>query len=193
MDQHSLDELLSGEFAEEWQQKLQGKLRQKAPVALRLAWQLIESSDGVSSTDGSANELCASHRGVWHRGCDARTEEHRQIPSAVHREMRPQLKAQSQLKGLLEGYYQRLGSGDSPVAWCTSVGPAEVLRSFGYEVYFPENHGALLGAKRLGSKYIPLANSAGYSPDICSYMTSDIGAYHRRAERAGDLWPGRRA
>lgn len=91
--------------------------------------------------------------------------------------MRPQLKAQSQLKGLLEGYYQRLGSGASPVAWCTSVGPAEVLRSFGYEVYFPENHGALLGAKRLGSKYIPLANSAGYSPETCSYMTSDIGAF----------------
>lgn len=87
------------------------------------------------------------------------------------------LAAQKQLKELLAGYYSRLAKRDKPVAWCTSVGPAELLRSFGYEVYFPENHGALIGAKRLGSKYIPMANQAGYSADICSYLTSDIGAY----------------
>jgi benzoyl-CoA reductase/2-hydroxyglutaryl-CoA dehydratase subunit BcrC/BadD/HgdB len=56
------------------------------------------------------------------------------------------------------------------------VGPAELLRSFGYEVYFPENHGALIGARRLGTKYIPAAGREGFSPDICSYLTGDIGA-----------------
>lgn len=65
----------------------------------------------------------------------------------------------------------------SPVAWCTSVGPAELLRSFGFEVYFPENHGALLGATRSAGGYIPSAVQAGYSGDVCSYLTSDIGAY----------------
>ena len=65
----------------------------------------------------------------------------------------------------------------SPVAWCTSVGPAELLRSFGFEVYFPENHGALLGATRSAGDYIPSAVQAGYSGDVCSYLTSDIGAY----------------
>ncbi|MBI4404314.1 MAG: 2-hydroxyacyl-CoA dehydratase [Deltaproteobacteria bacterium] len=63
------------------------------------------------------------------------------------------------------------------VAWCTSVGPAEILRSLGFEVFFPENHGALLGASRLCMETIPVANALGYSPDICSYLTSDIGAY----------------
>ena len=74
-------------------------------------------------------------------------------------------------------YFQRLGNREKPVAWCTSVGPAELLRSFGYEVYFPENHAALIGARRLGSKYIPASGSEGYSPDICSYLTSDVGSY----------------
>lgn len=91
--------------------------------------------------------------------------------------MRKPLETQGKLKKLLTDYYQRLGSGEVPVAWCSSVGPAELLRSFGFEVYFPENHGALIGARRLGAKYIPLANREGFSSDICSYLTSDIGAF----------------
>ena len=68
-------------------------------------------------------------------------------------------------------------SDKQKVAWCTSVGPAEILRSFGFKVYFPENHGAMLGASRLATDVIPKANAIGYSPEICSYLTSDIGAY----------------
>jgi len=62
-------------------------------------------------------------------------------------------------------------------AWCTSVGPAELLRSLGFNVFFPENHGAMLGASRMATDLIPLANARGFSPDICSYLTSDIGSY----------------
>jgi benzoyl-CoA reductase/2-hydroxyglutaryl-CoA dehydratase subunit BcrC/BadD/HgdB len=57
------------------------------------------------------------------------------------------------------------------------VGPAELLRSLGFEVYFPENHGAMIGSARMGADLIPRANALGYSPDICSYLTSDIGAF----------------
>jgi len=63
------------------------------------------------------------------------------------------------------------------IAWCTSVGPAELLRALGYIVYFPENHGAMLGSTRTSTDNIPAANAIGFSPDICSYLTSDIGAY----------------
>jgi benzoyl-CoA reductase/2-hydroxyglutaryl-CoA dehydratase subunit BcrC/BadD/HgdB len=68
-------------------------------------------------------------------------------------------------------------TGRAPIAWCSSVGPAELLRALGFLVYFPENHGALLGATRRSGDCIPRANSLGYSPDICSYLTSDVGAY----------------
>ena len=63
------------------------------------------------------------------------------------------------------------------VAWCTSVGPAELLQGFGFEVYYPENHAAILGATRQATDYIPHANAVGYSPDICSYLTADVGAF----------------
>jgi benzoyl-CoA reductase/2-hydroxyglutaryl-CoA dehydratase subunit BcrC/BadD/HgdB len=70
--------------------------------------------------------------------------------------------------------------GSPKVAWCTSVGPAELLLSLGYLVYYPENHGAMLGATRLAPNYIPVANAIGYSPDICSYLTSDVGAFIKK-------------
>lgn len=91
--------------------------------------------------------------------------------------MRQPLKTQLQLKDLLTNYFQQFQRREGPIAWCTSVGPAELLRSFGFEVFFPENHGALIGSRRLGEKYIPVARQEGFSPEICSYLTSDIGAY----------------
>ncbi len=63
------------------------------------------------------------------------------------------------------------------IAWCTSVGPAELLRGLGFLVYFPENHGAMLGATKMSTGFIDSATALGYKPTDCSYMTSDIGAY----------------
>ncbi len=80
------------------------------------------------------------------------------------------------LKTVMQEYFDRLDQAPK-VAWCTSVGPAELLRSFGFEVYFPENHGALLGATRTATEHIPTAVNCGFSGHICSYTTSDIGAY----------------
>ncbi|MFQ6610556.1 MAG: 2-hydroxyacyl-CoA dehydratase subunit D, partial [Fidelibacterota bacterium] len=37
--------------------------------------------------------------------------------------------------------------------------------------------GALLGASRAATKYIPHAHQAGYQSEICSYLTADIGAW----------------
>jgi benzoyl-CoA reductase/2-hydroxyglutaryl-CoA dehydratase subunit BcrC/BadD/HgdB len=88
--------------------------------------------------------------------------------------------ATKQLRGAMGAYFQELARGPEEgkkTAWCTSVGPAELLRSMGFNVYFPENHAAMLGAARMASDLIPLANAEGFSPDICSYLTSDIGSF----------------
>ena len=84
------------------------------------------------------------------------------------------------MKKIMSGYFHSLESGNKKIAWCTSVGPAELLRSFGFEVYFPENHGALLGATRTAMHYIPEAVKCGYSGHVCSYTTSDIGSYLKK-------------
>ena len=78
-------------------------------------------------------------------------------------------------------YYHELDAaskkGEPKIAWCTSVGPAEILRAMGFLIYFPETHSAMLGATRMATDLIPVANAMGYSPDICSYLTADIGAF----------------
>ncbi len=91
------------------------------------------------------------------------------------------LETSRRLKDLMCAYYRELDEASSNrsarIAWCTSQGPVELLRAMGFLVYFPENHGALLGATRMATELIPYATAVGYSPDICSYLTSDIGAF----------------
>jgi len=93
---------------------------------------------------------------------------------------RKDFEATRKMKGIMGKYYTELmGEKENgrKTAWCTSVGPAELLRALGFNVYFPENHGAMLGSTRMATDLIPLANARGFSPDICSYLTSDIGSY----------------
>jgi benzoyl-CoA reductase/2-hydroxyglutaryl-CoA dehydratase subunit BcrC/BadD/HgdB len=91
------------------------------------------------------------------------------------------IRAAKTLRGLLRTHFLTLDEASRDpgrkVAWMSSVSPVELVRAMGYEVYFPENHGAMLGATRTASSLIPHALSRGYSPDICSYLTSDIGSH----------------
>ena len=91
------------------------------------------------------------------------------------------IKATGEMNRIMADYFYELDkaskTGEKKIAWCTSVGPTELLRAMGFLVYFPENHGAMLGATRMSTDFIPEANAIGYSPDICSYLTSDVGAY----------------
>ncbi len=92
-----------------------------------------------------------------------------------------EIRSTAALREVMRGYYRELGDAvehhSAPVAWCTSVGPAELLRALGFRVFFPENHAAMLGAARSANRYMPLAHAQGYSQDVCSYLTSDVGAY----------------
>jgi benzoyl-CoA reductase/2-hydroxyglutaryl-CoA dehydratase subunit BcrC/BadD/HgdB len=88
-----------------------------------------------------------------------------------------EIKSAKLLKEVMKNYFTSMVNSEKKIAWCSSVGPAELLRSFGFEVYFPENHGALLGATREAGDYIPVSAKYGYSNQICSYTTSDIGAF----------------
>jgi len=99
------------------------------------------------------------------------------MPATVKR---VEIQAQQRLKSLMREYFLDLDAAardpQRRVAWCTSVGPCEILAAFGFATYFPENHGALLGVKKVSQQYIPYAVGVGYCAESCSYMNSDIGA-----------------
>ena len=93
---------------------------------------------------------------------------------------RVEINAQRALRSLVRDYFVDLDAAaadpERRVAWCTSVGPCEILTAFGFSTYFPENHGAMLGARKVSHEHIPRAVGIGYCAESCSYMNSDIGA-----------------
>ncbi len=73
----------------------------------------------------------------------------------------------------LETQHLRLGR---PVAWVTSGAPVEILRAMGIVAVYPENYGALCGARHSAVELCRHAEAAGYSPDLCSYARTSLGA-----------------
>jgi benzoyl-CoA reductase/2-hydroxyglutaryl-CoA dehydratase subunit BcrC/BadD/HgdB len=108
--------------------------------------------------------------------------------------IRKKLKSAVTISKFMADYYYELNaaseSGNPKIAWCTSVGPAEILRAMGYLVYFPETHSAMLGATRMATDLIPEANALGYSPEICSYLTADIGAFLKGVTPLAKIYKG---
>lgn len=106
---------------------------------------------------------------------------------------RKKIAATTGLKRIMADYYSEINDAtkndDKKIAWCSSVGPAEILRSLGFYVYFPENHSAMLGSARMATELIPYANAIGYSPEICSYLTADIGAYLKKVTPLSKAYP----
>ncbi len=68
--------------------------------------------------------------------------------------LRKELASGKILKRIMADHFYELDEASrtrsKKIAWCTSVGPAELLRGMGFLVYFPENHGAMLGASADG-------------------------------------------
>ena len=89
----------------------------------------------------------------------------------------PPLTSTGRLKEIMTRHYllSRYAEGARPVAWVTSGAPVELLRAFGFYTFYPENHGALCGAQKVGSELCEVAEGKGYSQDLCSYARIDLG------------------
>lgn len=60
------------------------------------------------------------------------------------------------------------------IAWITSGGPVEPLIAMDIIPVYPENHGAMIGASKMGEDLCVKAEDMGYSSDLCSYARADI-------------------
>jgi bcr-type benzoyl-CoA reductase subunit B len=90
----------------------------------------------------------------------------------------PPLKSAGRLKEIMTRHYflSRYAEGAKPVAWVTSGAPVEILRPFDFYTIYPENHGALCGAQKVGPQLCRAAEEKGYHQDLCSYARIDLGA-----------------
>jgi bcr-type benzoyl-CoA reductase subunit B len=101
----------------------------------------------------------------------------------------PPLESAARLKEIMTRHYflSRYAEGARPVAWVTSGAPVEILRAFDFYTVYPENHGALCGAQKMGPELCSVAEEHGYHPDLCSYARIDLGVFFSGRTPAGRL------
>jgi bcr-type benzoyl-CoA reductase subunit B len=101
----------------------------------------------------------------------------------------PKLKCAERLKEIMTRHYflSRYAERAKPVAWVTSGAPVELLRPFGFYTIYPENHGALCGARKMGPELCAVAEEHGYHQDLCSYARIDLGHYFSGKTPVGKL------
>jgi bcr-type benzoyl-CoA reductase subunit B len=87
------------------------------------------------------------------------------------------IKSVSRMKEIMTNYYIEAKTAEQngkKVAWITSGGPVEFLIAMDVIPVYPENHGAMIGASKMGIGLCEKAEEMGYSRDLCSYARSDI-------------------
>jgi len=101
----------------------------------------------------------------------------------------PPLKCASRLREIMTRHYflSRYAKGAKPVAWVSSGAPVELLRVFDFYTVYPENHGALCGAQKMGPEICQEAEKQGYHSDLCSYARIDLGHAFSGKTPAGKL------
>jgi len=88
----------------------------------------------------------------------------------LEREKR-KIKCVKQMKEIMTQYYIEAKSAaqtGKKVAWITSGGPVEPLIAMDVIPVYPENHGAMIGAAKMGVDLCEKAEVMGYSRDLCS-------------------------
>jgi benzoyl-CoA reductase/2-hydroxyglutaryl-CoA dehydratase subunit BcrC/BadD/HgdB len=88
------------------------------------------------------------------------------------------LESNARLRKIMQNYYLKAKLSwlfRKKLCWITSGGPVELLIALGVTPIYPENHGAMIGATKMGSDLSEVAEQMGYSRDLCSYFRVDVG------------------
>jgi benzoyl-CoA reductase/2-hydroxyglutaryl-CoA dehydratase subunit BcrC/BadD/HgdB len=90
---------------------------------------------------------------------------------------RRKIKSVAKMKEIMTHYYIEAKTAEQTgkkVAWITSGGPVEPLIAMDVIPVYPENHGAMIGASKMGTELCEKAEGMGYSGDLCTYALADI-------------------
>ncbi|HET90423.1 MAG TPA: 2-hydroxyacyl-CoA dehydratase [Chloroflexi bacterium] len=93
----------------------------------------------------------------------------------------PRLQSLREINRVMTRYYlqHKLTARFKPLAYITSGAPVEILEALGIATLYPENYGALCGARKAAVGLCEVAEAAGYPADLCSYARAHVGAVLR--------------
>ncbi|SIQ46334.1 Benzoyl-CoA reductase/2-hydroxyglutaryl-CoA dehydratase subunit, BcrC/BadD/HgdB [Alkalispirochaeta americana] len=89
--------------------------------------------------------------------------------------------ARFKLGAIIEKHYREVHEAKArgeKIGWCASNFPQEIFQTLGVKVCYPENQAAAIAARGAGQKLCEIAESEGYSNDICAYARISL-AYTR--------------
>lgn len=102
----------------------------------------------------------------------------------------PRIKCVGRMKEIMTHYYIEAKTAEQTgkkVAWITSGGPVEPLIAMDIIPVYPENHGAMIGAAKMGGDLCDTSEEMGYSRDLCSYARADIACSTNNGGPIGGL------
>ena len=90
----------------------------------------------------------------------------------------PRLQSLKEINSVMTRYYvqRKAMARVKPLAYVTSGAPVELMEAMGILTLYPENYGALCGARKVAVDLCQVAEATGYPADLCSYARSHIGA-----------------
>jgi benzoyl-CoA reductase/2-hydroxyglutaryl-CoA dehydratase subunit BcrC/BadD/HgdB len=90
----------------------------------------------------------------------------------------PRLQSLKEINNVMARYYvQRKAMARlKPLAYVASGAPIEIMEAMGILTLYPENYGAICGARGASVRLCQVAEASGYPADLCSYARGHIGA-----------------
>jgi bcr-type benzoyl-CoA reductase subunit B len=89
------------------------------------------------------------------------------------------LRAHSIQRGLITEYYRDVKQArESGIKTCYAIGQAPTDLAIAMDILpvYPENHNTLCGAAKVGTELCKVAETSGFSMDLCSYAKCDLGS-----------------
>lgn len=77
----------------------------------------------------------------------------------------------------------------TPVGWSTAIVPQEFFETMGLPLVYPENHSAVISARKRALGFLERAEAYGYHADICGYMRVNFGYLLAGAEGDAEVPP----
>ncbi|MGD9819013.1 MAG: 2-hydroxyacyl-CoA dehydratase subunit D [Desulfomonilaceae bacterium] len=89
------------------------------------------------------------------------------------------IKSLKQIKRVTTEYFtaaHMAPQNNKKVVYCNVFTPVEMLYALDMFPVYPENHAAIVGARKMAAEVAPAAEGMGYSMDLCSYARCDLGS-----------------
>ncbi|MEO7009619.1 MAG: 2-hydroxyacyl-CoA dehydratase family protein [Caldimonas sp.] len=110
-------------------------------------------------------------------------------PAGTAAEFDARLEGQRLMKDWYSGLEQATARGQ-PVANVFVMGNAiEILRTFDFQLVFPEINALQTGVRKVSEEYLRLSEDYGMSPDVCSYVKADVGLILKEQRHPAGLIP----